>query len=93
MSKSSSPMFTIVTQSEARQKPYPYVWVLADGRVRELSAREKEYLETPFSPGDGAAPSTKADYQQRNGWGDLAGYCRRSKIPEGIDIQDAPRSE
>lgn len=77
----------VITKSEARQVPYPYVWVLADGRVRELSAGEKAFLETPFLPGDGAAPSTKADYQQKNGWGNLAGYCRRSKIPEGIEIE------
>jgi len=79
--------FRVVTKGEAKQKPYPYVWVDEVGNVRELSPHEKVFLETPFSPGDGGAPSTKSDYQQKNGWGNLRGFCRRSKIPEGIKIQ------
>lgn len=86
MSKNTG-TFTVVTKNEARQKPYPYVWVDEIGNVRELSPSEKEFLETPFLPGDGGAPSTKSDYQQKNGWGNLRGFCRRSKIPEEIVIQ------
>ena len=77
----------VVTPSEAKQTPYPYVWVDEEGGVRELSSQEKEFLETPFSPGDGGAPSTKSHYQQKNGWGNLRGFCQRSKIPEGVEIQ------
>ena len=78
--------FTIVSKSEAKQTPYPYVWVDEEGRVRELSPNEKEFLETPFSPGDGGAPNTKSHYQQKNGWGNLRGFCQRIHIPEEIEI-------
>ena len=77
----------VVTESEAKQKPYPYVWVDDEGKVRELSPHEKEFLETPFSPGDGGAPYTKSDYLQKNGWGSVRGFCHRSKIPDGIEIK------
>lgn len=79
--------FRVVTESEAKQDPYPYVWVDAQGGVRELSANEKQFLETPFSPGDGGAPFTKSVYQQKNGWGNLRGFCRRIHIPKRIEIQ------
>ncbi|HSG24638.1 MAG TPA: hypothetical protein VLA32_00855 [Anaerolineales bacterium] len=79
--------FTVVSKSEAKQKPYPYVWVDEEGGVRELAPHEKEFLETPFIPGDGGAPATKSDYHQKNGWGNLRGFCKRLHIPEGIEIQ------
>jgi len=79
--------FTIVSKSQAKQNPYPYVWVDAEGNVRELSPSEKEFLETPFIPGDGGAPYTKTHYEQKNGWGNLRGFCRRISIPDGMEIQ------
>ena len=30
-------------------RPYPYVYVLADGSARELHENERKYLETEFS--------------------------------------------
>jgi hypothetical protein len=69
---------------------YGYIHVNADGTARELHASEREYLETEFHPGDGAAPYIKSTYEQRNGWGDLAGYLKRSRLPHGMQIHDAP---
>jgi hypothetical protein len=73
--------------------PYPYIYVNADGTARELPASERQYLETQFRPGDGAAPYIKGGYSQRNGWGDLSGYLVRSKLPRGIEIHDAPTED
>jgi len=57
----------VVTPSEAKQTPYPYVWVDEEGGVRELSPHEKEFLETPFSPGDGGAPQITLPAEKRLG--------------------------
>jgi hypothetical protein len=73
--------------------PYPYIYVNADGTARELHANERQYLETEFRPGDGAAPYIKGSYPQRNGWGDLGGFLERSRLPRDIPIQDAPAED
>jgi hypothetical protein len=72
---------------------YPYVYVNADGTARELHACERQYLETEFRPGDGAAPYVKGTYAARNGWRELNGYLMRSKLPHGIQIHDAPAED
>jgi hypothetical protein len=74
-------------------KPDPYVHVEADGSARELHPSERRYLQTEFKGGDGAAPYIKARYDERNGWGDLAGYLERSLLPAGIAIADAPADD
>ena len=48
--------------------PYRYVYVIADGTARELHVSERQYLETEFSGGDGAAPYIKSSYSERDGW-------------------------
>ena len=73
--------------------PYPYIYVNADGTARELHANERQYLETEFRPGDGAAPYIKGSYSQRNGWGDLNGYLERSRLPRGTPVRDAPTED
>jgi hypothetical protein len=73
--------------------PYPYIYVNADGTARELHASERQYLETEFRPGDGAAPYIKGSYSTRNGWGELRGYLMRSKLPYGVQIHDAPAED
>jgi len=71
-------------------KPYPYVYVNADGSARELHAAERKYLETEFTGGDGAAPYIKQRYEQRNGWDEISGYLKRSALPDGTTIYPAP---
>ncbi len=51
-----SPGFALVSPADAKLSPYPYVYVNAVGSARELHAKEREYLETPFAPGDAPAP-------------------------------------
>jgi hypothetical protein len=50
---------------------YPYVYIKPDGTARELHASERAYLETEFKGGDGAMPSIKDSYEERNGWGEI----------------------
>jgi hypothetical protein len=72
---------------------YRYVYVNADGTARELHPNERQYLETEFIPGDGAAPYVKDSYAERNGWGEIRGFLERSKLPGRTPIQDAPKED
>jgi hypothetical protein len=69
---------------------YPYIYVNADGTARELHAAERAWLETEYKLGDGAAPNVKDSYEERNGWGDLNGYLKRTALPAGMPVADAP---
>jgi len=80
----------VVTPAESSAIPYPYIYVESDGTARELHAGEREYLETPYHPADGARPYVKRDYETRDGWGDLAGFYLRAKLPTGIVLRSAP---
>jgi len=73
--------------------PYPYVYVNTDGTARELHAGERRYLETEFRGGDGAAPYVKSTYSQRDGWGEISGYLKRSELPAGTVIHAAPAED
>jgi hypothetical protein len=72
---------------------YPYVYVIADGTARELHAGERRYLETEFRGGDGAAPYIKSTYSQRDGWGEITGYLKRSELPAGTVIHAVPAED
>jgi hypothetical protein len=74
-------------------QPYPYIYVNADGTARELHAAERAYLETEFKGGDGAMPSIKDSYDERNGWGEIGGYLKRAALPAGLPVADAPAED
>ena len=82
--------YAIVKKDRSIVDPYPYVYVNADGGARELHQGERDYLETRFQPGDGNRPYIKSGYSKRNGWGELAGFLKRSQLPNEIVIQAAP---
>jgi hypothetical protein len=65
------------------------VYVQEDGSVRELTEAERTYVETEFSPLDGARPYIKSRYADRNGWGRIEGYLPRAGVPEGMTIHPA----
>ena len=65
---------------------FDYVYIGQDGSPRELSPEERAYLTTPFDPGDGARPYVKPAYESRNGWGSLAGFLAREKVPAGVRV-------
>ena len=85
-----SPAFAIVAPDEARQDPYPYVWVNRDGSARELHPKERSYLETPFEGADGGRPYVKRAYETKDGWGSLAGFLPRAKLPAASTTAPAP---
>jgi hypothetical protein len=66
------------------------VYVNEDGSVRELTDAEKTYVETEFSPLDGARPYVKSRYFDRTAWG-LQGYLLRTQVPHGMPIQLPPQ--
>src|SRR5215469_13960500 len=66
------------------------VWINDDGSARELTDAEKKYVDTDFSPFDGARPSIKSHYEMRNGWGELHGFLLRRNVPQGVAIAPAP---
>ncbi len=72
---------------------FPYVYVNADGTIRELHSNERSYLLSEFRPGDGAMPYIKSSYSQLNSWRELTGYLERSKVSHGAQIQDAPKED
>ncbi len=86
-------LFAIVSESDSRSVPYPYVYVEKDGKVRELHAGERTYLETPFYPTDGSRPFVKSFFNQKNDVGDMRGYCLRSKIPSDTVIHEPPMKD
>jgi hypothetical protein len=74
-------------------RPYPYIYVNADGSARELHAGERQYLETEFHGADGGRPYIKSRYAQRDGWGEISGYLKRSKLPRGVAVAPAPADD
>jgi hypothetical protein len=65
------------------------VYVNEDGSVRELIEAEKKYVETEFSPLDGARPYIKPRYLARTAQG-IQGYLPRIQVPDGMSIHPAP---
>lgn len=72
----------VVSEEEAKESPYPFIYVNEDGSFRELTKSEKSYLETGFHPFDGARPYVKPDYDSRNPAGRRAGFLLRSQLPK-----------
>jgi hypothetical protein len=65
------------------------VYVNEDGSVRELTEAQRSYVETEFSPLDGARPYIKSSYRDRTAWG-IQGYLPRAEVPESVFIHPAP---
>jgi hypothetical protein len=80
--------YALVTAEEAKADPYPYVYVERDGTARELHPGERSYLESEFSPFDGARPYVKAEYVDCVGHA-TSGFCRRSLLPPGLPVKPA----
>jgi hypothetical protein len=82
--------FVVVNGEQASLEPCPFVFVNTDGSARELHRSEREYLETPFDPFDGGRPYIKSSYQDKNGWGEIRGFLKRSELPSGTQVAPAP---
>ena len=68
-------------------KKYMYVYVNQDGSARELSLREKIYLQTDYHFGDSARPYIKTTYEEKHGAGDLSGFCLLDKLPPHVIVE------
>ena len=66
------------------------VYINEDGSARELTAEERKYVDTEFSPFDGARPYIKSHYSQRTALGEIRGYLPRTEVPDGTPINPAP---
>ena len=82
--------FAIVSGEVTDTESYPYVYINANGIARELHRSERDYLQTPFIGADGARPYVKWRYMQKNGWGELTGFLKRTKVPRRVEIGPAP---
>jgi hypothetical protein len=83
----------VVSASERYADPYPYIYVEMDGTARELHAKERAYLATPFRPTDSGRPYIKSSYEEKNGWGEIRGFLHRSALPGEIYIAQAPLTD
>lgn len=86
-------MFAVVSPDDAKEVPYPFVYVNDDGTARELHAAERAYLETEFHGADGARPYIKTSYDKRDGWKSVAGYMLRRLLPAGLAVGPAPAED
>jgi len=68
------------------------IWVESDGSARELTDAEKKFVDTEFSPFDGARPYIKSRYEQRDGWGEIKGFLLRRELPPHVPVKPAPPS-
>lgn len=85
------PAPTIRPSGPTGQKPSEVlIWINGDGSARELSEADRTYVDTAYSPFDGARPYIKSHYAQRDGWGELSGYLHRKDVPDGVPIGPAP---
>jgi hypothetical protein len=66
------------------------VYINEDGSARELTEADRKYVDTEFSPFDGARPYIKSRYSQRTALGEIRGYLPRTEVPDGMPINPAP---
>jgi hypothetical protein len=80
------------TRNYGRAQPKPsevLVRIDVDGSAWELTSAEREYVDTEFSPFDGARPYIKSDYRQPTASGAINGFIDRKKVPAEIPINPA----
>ncbi len=70
-----------------KESGFEYVHIELNGTVRELDNEEIEYLNTEFSPADGARPYIKTSYEDLTPDGKIWGYINRRRVPKNIIIE------
>ena len=76
--------FAVVSEDEAKETPYPYVYIEKDGSYSELNDEAKQYLEMKFHPADGARPYVKTAYKSTTANGDTSGFLDRKQLPKTV---------
>jgi|SRR5579862_7036449 len=64
-----------------------FVYVEDDGSARELTATERDYLNTEFQGADGARPYIKYRYASLTPDRRLRGFLLRRKLPRHMDVK------
>ncbi len=59
-----------------------FVYMNADGSIREITDEEAAYLATAFHPADGGRPYIKASFRSRTPDKSLEGFLQRSELPK-----------
>ncbi len=80
--------FRLFAPVRKREKGFQYVYIEADGSVRELKEEERDYLTEVFSPNDGARPYIKNRYSELTPDGKLNGFINRRRVPASIKIEN-----
>jgi len=65
------------------------VRIAVDGSAWELTDDEKQYVDTEFSPFDGARPYIKESYEQRTASGAINGFVDKRKVPPEVPVNPA----
>ncbi len=83
--------FAEVSDEEAQQTLYPYVYVEDNGAFRELTENEKEYLQEKHHPSDGDRPYIKSRYGSKTPDGKMRGFCKRAALPKYLIAGKTPQ--
>lgn len=70
--------FATINETQAKQDPYPYIYMEEDGSFRELTDDEKTYLEEKFHPADGGRPYVKFRKAEKTSDGKNSGFIKRT---------------
>lgn len=79
-------MIFLSTLHNIQETESKYVYVKADGTVRELTPDEDAYLREVFHRNDGARPYIKHTYDQLTPDGKIWGFLAKKNVPQGIEI-------
>jgi hypothetical protein len=71
-----------------KEPGFKYVYVENDGRVREVSKEDEDYLTQKFEGADGNRPYIKMSYHQKTPDGKLSGFINRRRVPKDIEIRE-----
>ena len=82
--------FSEVSEEEAKQIPYPYIYVNENGSFRELTNEDKYFLQEKFHPADSGRPYVKLRYKSKTPTGNMKGFCKRSKLPKKLIAGEVP---
>jgi hypothetical protein len=69
-----------------------FVYVKEDGSARQLTADERNHLNTKFHPTDGGRPYIKYCYGKIAPDGKISGYLLRKRLPRHVPIADSEKA-
>jgi hypothetical protein len=82
--------FLYVAPRRKKESGFEFVYVEEDGKVRECTFEEIEWLNRNFSRDDVQMPPLKRTYEERKD-GRISGFILRRKVPPDIQIGKAAK--